>query len=313
MINWLKNKKEQKNAATRQKSDQETKQLNRTRSGKGEKQDRKEAPVCARLTREIVVFPSNFQHQGARERQEDAFAVSNLEDREQVEKNGVFAVVADGMGGLSVGQKASHGAVSAFIKEYAREEPGISIQEKLLLSLQVANATVFDLALKDGEVIEMGTTLVAAAIHADQLYWVSAGDSRIYLCRDGQLLQLNKDHIYANQLKEEVKNKRITRDEAENHPERGYLTSYLGLAEIPEIEQCAQPLTLKPNDAVMICSDGLYNALSLQEMADIIQEGSLLTAELLVGEALSKKIKHQDNITVVILSCQATEAVKTVG
>lgn len=255
----------------------------------------------------LEVVPSNYQHKGARDSQEDAFAFSNLQDEKMVEEIGVLAVLADGMGGLSMGGTASSVAVDGFLKEYILKQPDEPIAQGLERALRKANIAVFDLALQDGVELEMGTTLAAAVVYRENLHWVSVGDSCIYHFRNGNLTQLNKSHIYANHLQEEVRNNKITRTEAENHPERDHLTSYLGLSEVPEVDINFQPLTLVPGDQVLLCSDGLSNTLSNEEICAHLQNGSIHVAELLVNHALSKSVKYQDNITVVVLKCQTLE------
>lgn len=298
MLNWLKSKNKKQAGSSAKK--EEVHALRQGRAGESTRRPARET-VSARITQDLEIVPSNYQHQGARERQEDAFTLSKLEDEALVREKGVLAVVADGMGGLSVGEEASQVAVEVFCREYALLQPPASPQQALQRALRIANYAVFDRAFKDGEDVEMGTTLTAALIHGDRLYWVSAGDSRLYHFRAENLSQLTRDHTYANELKEEVRNGRITREEAERHPERGYLTSYLGLQHIPEIDEGPAPLALQPGDAVLVCSDGLYNALAPREMAAILRNGSVHAAEQLVKAALEKNLKHQDNITVVVL------------
>ncbi len=258
------------------------------------------------VSRDLVIIPSNYQHKGARESQEDAFAFSNLEDEDLVKKIGVLAVLADGMGGLALGAAASSAAVNVFLKEYINKQQEEPVASGLNRALKKANTAVFDLALQDnGMELSLGTTLVAVVIYGDYLHWVSVGDSGIFLFREGTLSQLNKYHIYANHLQEDVQKKRITMDEAENHPERAHLTSYLGLEKVPEVDKHSQPLLMQPGDAVLLCSDGLSDALSYEEMAVFLKNGPLHAAETLVNLALSKNIKHQDNVTAVALKCQA--------
>lgn len=306
MLNWLKKKKSHRSGAVK-KQDHGAQNPDGGVTRIGESNQKEKSTVYAKIKQNMVIVPSNYQHRGARERQEDAFAISYLEDQELVKQKGVLAVVADGMGGLSVGEEASQVAVEIFFKEFYLTPPEASVRQGLSRAMKVANSAVFDLALKDGEVVDMGTTLTAALIYGDTLYWVSAGDSRIYHFKDGDLSQLTRDHVYANELKEDVINGRITREEAEKHPERDYLTSYLGLFEVPEMDLGQELLPLNPGDAVMICSDGLYNALTVQEMAGIIRNGSIHAAEQLVKTALSKNLTYQDNITVVVFSCQPVE------
>ncbi|MDZ4133851.1 MAG: serine/threonine protein phosphatase, partial [Dethiobacteria bacterium] len=121
--------------------------------------------------------------------------------------------------GLSYGEEASRVAVRNFIREYANSSGEESIPARLNRSLAIANTAVFDLAYNGRDDYDLGTTLVATAVFVDQLFWISVGDSRIYLFRDEELNQLTNDHIYANHLDIDVENGKISRDEANNHPE----------------------------------------------------------------------------------------------
>ena len=99
----------------------------------------------------------------------------------------------------------------------------------------------------------------------------------------------------------------ITREEAASHPERNFLTSYLGIAGPPEVDRSEEPLSLEPGDMVMLCSDGLYNTLTVEEITEVLRKDSVHTAEMLVDCVLSKNKRNQDNVTVIILSCSPRE------
>lgn len=261
--------------------------------------------VAALTNDTLKIIPSNYQHLGDRDRQEDAFAFSDFANSDLVKEKGVLAVAADGMGGLEKGDKASQLAVSVFLQEYEKLESADAINHFLHKAISRANSAVFDLAFDQyGREVSLGTTLVAVIIHNSMMYWISAGDSQIFLYRNCKLEQLNKEHIYANQLKVEVENGLISKKEADKHPERGYLTSYLGLPELKEVESNPEPLPLKPGDNVLLCSDGLTNTISDSEITAIINRDSINPAEELVEKALEKQKKHQDNITALVLSCR---------
>ncbi len=249
----------------------------------------------------LQVVPSNYQNVGARENQEDSFALSDYRNKQDVEVNGVLAVVADGMGGLSYGEEASRVAVQIFVREYANSSGGESVPGRLNRSISVANTAVFDLAYNGRDDYDLGTTMVAAALFKDQLYWISVGDSRIYLFRDEELKQLSNDHIYANHLEIDVANGKISRDEANNHPEKDYLTSYLGLPSLTEIDQNYEPLQLKGGDIILLCSDGLYDTMQESEIVATLKRRTPNISEELVKTTIEKNNKYQDNVTVITL------------
>ncbi|HSW35462.1 MAG TPA: protein phosphatase 2C domain-containing protein [Candidatus Limnocylindrales bacterium] len=256
-------------------------------------------------TGSLKVFPSNHQEIGSRERQEDAFAFSDLANKRLVLNRGLLAVVADGMGGLACGERASQAAVNAFLREYNNKNDCEPEGEFLQRAITVSNTAVYDLAYTGGEEIDLGTTLAAIMIHQNQLHWVSVGDSRIYLYRHGLMSQLSTDHIYANHLAAQVACGHLSRKEAEEHPERNFLTSYLGLPALTEIDRCSDPVHLESGDAVMLCSDGLYNSLPVDEIISVLKYSPVNAAEVIGKKAISKSIPYQDNITLVILTCQA--------
>lgn len=252
----------------------------------------------------VKIIPGNAQHIGVREEQQDAFGFSSLEDVEIVARNGVLAVVADGMGGLAMGKEASGIAVSTMLKAYTAKMPDESIPEALNRILLEANNAVLNMAKKSGLEGEVGTTLAAVVIYNnDELYWISAGDSRIYLYRGSYLTKLTKEHIYARELTNEVIKGNISREEALSHPDGNALTSYLGLPNLREVDRNIKPLALKPGDYIVLCSDGLYGALTEQEFSEAMNGNPQHIAELLVQKALSKNQNYQDNLTVAILAC----------
>jgi protein phosphatase len=142
----------------------------------------------------------NAQHIGARPEQQDAFGFSDPGNREFVAHAGFLGVVADGMGGLAHGSAASQTAVLAFLQAYGRKKARESIPDALMRCLREANGAVLRVAEKISPRDELGTTLVAAVLHESCLYWVSCGDSRIYLARGKFLTRLTSDHTLAREL-----------------------------------------------------------------------------------------------------------------
>jgi len=150
----------------------------------------------------LNLYPSNFQHIGARNNQEDSFAFSDLSNEIDVSARGILAVVADGMGGLAQGKKASQTAVAIFLKEYMEKKEEVSICNFLERALIRSNTAVYDLAYSEGKEIELGTTIVASLIYNGKLYWTSVGDSRIYHFRNGNITQLTTDtSVYPQRIK----------------------------------------------------------------------------------------------------------------
>jgi len=208
------------------------------------------------------------------------------------------------MGGLAKGREASLIAKDAMLREYEQKSLAEPIPEALNRSLIAANGAVFEMARLDGREGEVGTTLVAAVIKDNELYWVSVGDSRIYLWRQGKLTQLSMDHDFKLYLSREVRNGNLSLEEAENHPERDALVSYLGLKELTEVDRNEEPLILEVGDRVLLCSDGLYNAISEEEISQLISDHPQDAADALIEAVIAKGKHNQDNVTVAILACE---------
>ncbi len=248
----------------------------------------------------MKVTPNNAQHIGRRQEQQDAFGFSDPKNKRLARHGGLLAIIADGMGGMQMGGEASKTAVVAFLKAYEGKSAKTSIADALQKSLHAANQAVLKLGRKNGEV---GTTLIAAVIAEDSLYWVSTGDSRIYLLRDGELIQLTADHTYANELVAEVARGRMSRSEILSQTGLEDLTSYLGLAELKEIDRNLRPFPLQDGDRVLLCSDGLYKSLSDEEIVMTLERQTTKPCEVLLNQALEKQLFNQDNVTVLTLSC----------
>lgn len=247
------------------------------------------------------ILPGNAQHTGARREQQDSFGFTGLTS-EFAAHGGVMAVLADGMGGLALGREASSRAVEKMIEAYTGKTEEESIPAAMQRAVREANRAVLISAdaagIGEGDA---GTTIAAVTIHNGLLYWLSVGDSRIYLWRSGVLRQLSVDHVYSRQLDQKVAKGLITQEQAENDPERAALTSFLGQPEISETCVNEEPFPLKPGDKVVVCSDGLYNTLTEPVMLRLLAAPPQEAAENLVQEAISLQKPHQDNATVAIL------------
>jgi protein phosphatase len=240
----------------------------------------------------------NAQHAGRRETQQDAFGFSDPADAAFVSHGGFLAVAADGMGGLACGDLASRAAVQAFLGAYAAKPPGEPIPAALARSLHAANQAVRAAQAAAGAE-ELGTTLVAAALASDGLYWISAGDSALYLLRGGELTRLNAPHVYGRQLDRAAAEGRISAAAAAADPQREALTSYLGLAELPEVDASVRALPLLAGDTVLLASDGLFKTVPEAEIAAVSGENLQDFCEQLIARTLDRHSATQDNVTVL--------------
>ena len=239
---------------------------------------------------------ANISHQGKREYQEDAFAISNILE----EKKGILAVVADGMGGMAGGKEASNTALSTAIKEYNRLEQITDPVSMLLDIVETTNDKVSN--LPELKVNDGGTTFIMCYVKEYDMHFLSVGDSRICLIRDGKMTKLNKEHTLGNSLDEMVMRGEMDYEEAMSNPMRKMLNSFIGAEEIPKIDYSKETIFLKPKDKIILMSDGVFGTLSDEEIVEALDNSDLnIGARLLEHRVLSKNKKHQDNFTAVII------------
>ncbi len=243
----------------------------------------------------VLLSVGKLHEQGDRSGQQDCFAVS---PQELLETNGVLAVVADGMGGLADGDKVSQAAVSAMFDHFlAFEGP----KEELLLYLaEIANRTV-NMLLGPAGMGKSGSTLVSGLFYEDCFYYLSIGDSRICLFRDGQLFQLNREHIFRHDLAIEAVNGRGSLRTASTHPQKSGLTSYLGMGALKYIDIPAEPIAILPGDTFVLMSDGVYNALTREELSTALALDAEEAAACMGQMIAQKAYQNQDNYTAVVL------------
>ena len=206
-------------------------------------------------------------------------------------------IVADGMGGHVAGEIASKLAIST-VNGYIQEHVGKDNLEILLKDAIIqANTSIYQMALSKEEFSGMGTTVTASYIDGDTIYWGHVGDSRMYLLRNGKLNQLTSDHSLVWEL---VQSGNITRDEAYVHPKRNLLTRAVGTSCLITVDTGF--VQWKPGDIVLMCTDGLTNMVSEQNICTLMQRKDCEISsivEQLVNQA--KDAGGFDNITVILL------------
>ena len=231
-----------------------------------------------------------------RQNNEDSFGYWEPEDDQQFLRKGRLAVVADGMGGYEGGQEASRLAVETLMEVY-RDFGGDDPQAALVEALQTAHEQIREYSFAHPELRGMGTTCTAAAIVQDALYYVHVGDTRLYLIRDGQITRVTRDHSYVGRL---VESGMISQEEAENHPQRNILTAALGTNPDLIMDSPGQPEPLRPEDVLLICSDGLWGQVRDSEILDAVENKSAeQTGRKLIE--LARERGGPDNITVEVL------------
>ena len=216
----------------------------------------------------------------------------------------VWALVCDGMGGAKGGREASQGACNVieqvFQEQYAQCGAGQegAFLKKALIS---ANRYVFQKALREESLAGMGTTAVCALVRGGKAYLSHAGDSRAYLYRDGKLAQLTHDHSYVQEL---VDCGTLTQEQAEHHPQKNIITRALGVDYRLEPEFTAAKL--KREDRLLLCTDGLTNMVPVEEMEQLLAQGTFYDLPDRLIEAANAH-GGSDNITALLLAVEPTE------
>jgi protein phosphatase len=252
----------------------------------------------------VKLRPGNAQHQGARESQQDSFGFSDLENRAFTAHAGFLGAVADGMGGLEQGGLAASTAIRALLESYGAKRTDEAIGAALLRSVEAANRAVFALTRERDDVISLGTTVTAAVVDRACLHWISVGDSRVYLWRDGEIAQVTVDHRYGAELRARAAAGRISFADAMSDPEREALTSHLGVPALSLIDRSCRPLPLFFGDRIVLCSDGLYRGLTEAELGDLLAGTPQEACEAMVARTLDKAFPHQDNVTVLVIAVE---------
>lgn len=242
----------------------------------------------------------NAQHIGSRNQQEDSFGYSNIMSNE-ISQKGIFAVLADGMGGLSYGKHISEYVVSAAITMFESFDYTLPFPQQLENMVIKINREICENFSNNGK-SSAGSTMVAAFLYKNKFYWVSVGDSRIYLLRDGLLYQVNEDHDYNNDLLLDYMYGDILLENAKNHPEKESLTSYIGNERLPAIDNNKRGFSLQKNDTIILCSDGVYNSISSSSLVAHLMDEPQLAVEKIIKGIIKKKIPAQDNLTIMAIN-----------
>ena len=228
-----------------------------------------------------------------RENNEDYFYISNSLDEVQL------YLLADGMGGYNGGEIASQLAIQT-AKNYIEnnfkeiEKDRDSIIQLLGSSMEYANMVVYEKSQQKPELYGMGTTLEICLIYNNKAYIGHVGDSRIYRVRKQFIRKLTQDHSYVQKL---VKEGKITKEQAEVHPQKNMLTRALGCNAFVEPDVMVKGF-LK-DDILVMCSDGLTNMVK----TEIIYQEASKNIEQAPKELvrIANENGGKDNVTVVII------------
>lgn len=237
---------------------------------------------------------------GERSGQQDCFGVS---DESLMQTHGLLAVVADGMGGLSDGDKVSTVAVEAILDNFFLYQGKCTLEQQLLMLVQSAVESVNKLLAPSG-FSKSGSTLIMGLLRESAFSFLSVGDSRVCLYRQGILMQLNREHIYKNKLALDAVNGELPLQEVYGDSRGSGLVSFLGMGALQYIDFPAEPIRLVAGDKLLLMSDGVYNALDNATLAKCLEEEPD-EAVVQIRDAIQEKgYSNQDNYTAVIIGCK---------
>lgn len=222
------------------------------------------------------------------------------------EKTGLL-LVADGMGGHASGEVASKIAIDV-IRDYldstGTERPLLlgplkeefsETTNRIGSAVRLANRSIYDAAAGNPQWHGMGTTIVAVLLTENLASIAHVGDSRVYLARAGSLQQLTDDHSLVS---EQVKHELITKEQARESEMKNVLTRALGVA--PEVDVDLDELTLSGDDILILCTDGLSNMVSDEDMLSVVTRFKDPTVACQQLISMANENGGKDNITVVV-------------
>ena len=221
----------------------------------------------------------------------------------QFDENGGIGIVCDGMGGLEGGEKASALAARTLAEDYFNSVPISNVPAFLRREGQKIDGIVSRLTDERGNDMDAGTTMVAAIIQDDILHFLSIGDSRIFFIRNDAIQPLNELHNYRLTMDRMMKEGSMSMAEYKKKGKQAEaLISFLGMGDMALMD--IKTIQLKDQDRILLCSDGLYRALSedvIREVLNYHKFDMQMAAQALTDEASRRSKRGQDNTSVVLI------------
>ncbi len=226
---------------------------------------------------------------------------SHNEDALFADASASLFIVSDGMGGMNAGEVASKTvveALSGLIKKNLEAYASMSvtdIEEHVRQSLKDLSGHIRSETENQFGLSGMGATVVMALVHNNTAIIASVGDSRAYLVRNGAMRRLTRDHTIIQLLLDAGE---ITEEDASQHPGKGQLTYYIGMAGSPKPD--ISSLNLQKGDILLLCSDGLTNMLNEAVILDVTTRSASLDECCDTLVSFANDAGGRDNITVVL-------------
>lgn len=241
---------------------------------------------------------------GTRDEQQDYYLYRVADDVS-------MAVVCDGMGGMQGGAVASELACVTLKEDVKKALPIEDYSTFLKKEALRLDEKVFELVDNKGQWLGAGTTITTVLIQKNEMYFMSVGDSRMYISRNDDMIPLNREHNYRLQLDCMLENHQISREGYESELKGSEaLISYLGMGNISIMDVNRKPFILENGDKILLCSDGITKIFSEEEIRDIMtmQKSPKELVTIIRKLIHSKEIKSQDNTTYVIVEYWEGEA-----
>ena len=218
------------------------------------------------------------------------------------DENTALFVVADGLGGYSSGEVASKVAVNNIRDNFEvnldklKKSDEIDIKQFFKQLIQITNEKIYSMQMANPKYKGMGTTIVLVGNVNGKIYYESVGDSRLYYIDENKqsIEQITSDDTYVNEL---LKKNLIKKSEAETHPQKHVLTKALGIFNKIDVQV---DILIKDKGFLVLCSDGLTNMLSNEDILKTVKENNFL----ILSDSFIDKANINggtDNITVVVV------------
>ena len=207
-------------------------------------------------------------------------------------------VVADGMGGHARGELAAQTAVESMAENFERIQGRMDDPQRFLrMAIHHAHLDIIRAGRQQQPPVDPRTVCVACVVQDHQAWWAHVGDSRLYLLRNGSIAQRTRDHT---PLEDMLQRGEIDEDAAKNHPLRNNVNRCLGGNSVPRISfACAD---LEKDDMLVLCSDGLWSALTEQQLTALQKSKNLEHGVNQLAEAAERaSYPHSDNISLIAL------------
>lgn len=255
--------------------------------------------------KQLNIHMAYRQEVGDRKVQQDAVAVS---DEKLYRRCGLLAVLSDGMGGMASGERFSDVVVTEMLRAFENADPALPLCERLEAIYRPARTEA--LKLRTEEKLDGGATVAAVLMHKNQCAFLSAGDSRIYLWRNGGLIQLNREQNLGVLLDERAAMGQIPWEEAHNNLHRDSLTNHVCEPGEQVCDRNDRPFPLCPGDKIALLSDGVFRTLDEAGISKRIALPGTQGVDAICQAVLREGKSPLDNYSVLLLAISGSCGIK---